>query len=45
MARYRGPVEKIERRFGVSLALIGERRLAGKRALVKRPYCPGQHGQ
>ncbi|EPE1842645.1 30S ribosomal protein S4, partial [Campylobacter jejuni] len=27
MARYRGPVEKLERRFGVSLALKGERRL------------------
>ncbi|WP_345980059.1 30S ribosomal protein S4 [Sulfurimonas sp. HSL3-2] len=45
MARYRGPVEKIERRFGVSLALKGERRLAGKSALEKRPYAPGQHGQ
>ncbi len=45
MARYRGPVEKIERRFGVSLALKGERRLAGKSALDKRPYAPGQHGQ
>ena len=45
MARYRGPVEKIERRFGVSLALKGERRLTGKSALDKRPYGPGQHGQ
>ena len=45
MARYRGPAEKIERRFGVSLALKGERRLAGKSALDKRPYGPGQHGQ
>ena len=45
MARYRGPVEKIERRFGVSLALKGERRLSGKSALDKRPYGPGQHGQ
>lgn len=45
MARYRGPVEKIERRLGVSLALKGERRLAGKSALGKRPYAPGQHGQ
>jgi small subunit ribosomal protein S4 len=45
MARYRGPVEKIERRFGVSLNLKGERRLAGKSALEKRPYAPGQHGQ
>ena len=45
MARYRGPVEKIERRLGVSLALKGERRLAGKSAIDKRPYPPGQHGQ
>lgn len=44
MARYRGPVEKLERRFGVSLALKGERRLTGKSALDKRPYGPGQHG-
>ena len=45
MARYRGPVEKIERRLGVSLGLKGERRLAGKSAIDKRPYAPGQHGQ
>ncbi|MDR1450913.1 MAG: 30S ribosomal protein S4 [Helicobacteraceae bacterium] len=45
MARYRGPVEKIERRLGVSLNLKGERRLAGKSAIEKRPYAPGQHGQ
>ncbi|MRJ03380.1 MAG: 30S ribosomal protein S4 [Epsilonproteobacteria bacterium] len=45
MARYTGPVEKIERRLGVSLALKGERRLAGKSALERRPYPPGQHGQ
>ncbi len=45
MARYRGPVEKIERRLGVSLALKGERRLAGKSAIDKRPFAPGQHGQ
>ena len=45
MARYRGPVEKLERRLGVSLALKGERRLAGKSAFEKRPYAPGQHGQ
>ena len=45
MARYRGPVEKLERRLGVSLALKGERRLAGKSALEKIPYAPGQHGQ
>jgi len=45
MARYTGPVEKIERRLGVSLSMKGERRLAGKSALDKRPYAPGQHGQ
>lgn len=45
MARYRGPVEKIERRLGVSLGLKGERRLAGKSAIDKRPYAPGQHKQ
>ncbi|NPA04073.1 MAG: 30S ribosomal protein S4 [Epsilonproteobacteria bacterium] len=45
MARYRGPVERIERRLGVSLALKGERRLKGKSALERRPYPPGQHGQ
>jgi small subunit ribosomal protein S4 len=45
MARYRGPVEKLERRLGVDLGLKGERRLAGKGALEKRPYAPGQHGQ
>ena len=45
MARYRGPREKLERRLGVDLGLKGERRLAGKSALDKRPYPPGQHGQ
>jgi small subunit ribosomal protein S4 len=45
MARYRGPVEKIERRLGADLGLKGERRLAGKSALDKRPFGPGQHGQ
>ncbi len=45
MARYTGAVEKIERRLGVSLELKGERRLAGKSALDRRPYAPGQHGQ
>lgn len=45
MSRYRGSVEKLERRVGVSLLLKGERRLAGKSALDKRPYPPGQHGQ
>jgi small subunit ribosomal protein S4 len=45
MARYTGPVESLERRLGVDLGLKGERRLAGKSALEKRPYAPGQHGQ
>jgi small subunit ribosomal protein S4 len=45
MARYRGPREKLERRLGVDLGLKGERRLAGKDSLQKRPYAPGQHGQ
>jgi len=45
MARYRGPVEKLERRFGVSLGMKGQRRVEGKSALEKRPYAPGQHGQ
>lgn len=45
MARYTGPVEKLERRVGVDLFMKGERRLAGKSALLKRPYAPGQHGQ
>lgn len=45
MARYTGPVEKLERRLGVCLDLKGERRLAGKSALDKRAYAPGQHGQ
>ena len=44
MARYRGPVEKIERRLDADLGLKGERRLSGKSALEKRPFPPGQHG-
>ena len=45
MARYRGLVEKIERRLDADLGLKGERRLSGKSALEKRPFAPGQHGQ
>jgi small subunit ribosomal protein S4 len=45
MARYRGPVERLERRLGVDLGLKGERRLSGKSSLEKRPFAPGQHGQ
>ena len=39
MARYRGPVEKLERRLNADLGLKGERRLNGKSALEKRPFC------
>jgi small subunit ribosomal protein S4 len=45
MARYTGPVEKIERRLDADLGLKGERRLSGKSAFEKRPFPPGQHGQ
>lgn len=45
MARYTGPVEKLERRLGADLGLKGERRLAGKDAFNKRQFAPGQHGQ
>lgn len=45
MGRYTGPVEKLERREGVSLDLKGERQLLGKTALERRgPVPPGQHG-
>ena len=45
MGRYRGPVEKLARREGVQLYLKGERVLAGKSAIERRPYPPGQHGR
>jgi small subunit ribosomal protein S4 len=45
MARYRGPVEKLSRREGVQLFLKGERVAAGKSALERRPYPPGEHGR
>ena len=45
MARYRGPREKLSRREGVELFLKGERLAAGKSALERRPYPPGQHGR
>lgn len=45
MGRYTGPVEKLERREGVSLDLKGERQLRGKTALERRGAAsPGQHG-
>jgi small subunit ribosomal protein S4 len=45
VARYRGPREKLSRREGVQLFLKGERLAAGKSALERRPYPPGQHGR
>jgi small subunit ribosomal protein S4 len=45
MARYRGPREKLSRREGVELFLKGERLAAGKSALERRPYPPGDHGR
>ena len=45
MGRYRGPVEKLSRREGVQLYLKGERVLAGKSAIERRGYPPGQHGR
>ncbi|HEU5362426.1 MAG TPA: 30S ribosomal protein S4 [Gaiellaceae bacterium] len=45
MGRYRGPVEKLSRREGVQLYLKGERVLAGKSALERHPYPPGEHGR
>lgn len=45
MGRYTGPVEKLERREGVSLDLKGKRQLLGKTSLERRgPTPPGQHG-
>ena len=45
MGRYLGPVEKLERREGVSLDLKGERQMLRKTALERRgPAQPGQHG-
>ena len=45
MGRYRGPVEKLARREGVDLGLKGARAIAGKGALERRPYPPGEHGR
>jgi small subunit ribosomal protein S4 len=45
MARYRGPKEKLSRREGVELYLKGARLAAGKSALERRPYPPGEHGR
>jgi small subunit ribosomal protein S4 len=45
VARRRTPVGKLERREGVDLELKGARRAAGKGALARRPYAPGEHGR
>jgi small subunit ribosomal protein S4 len=45
MGRHTGPVEKLSRREGVQLYLKGERIAAGKSALERRPYPPGEHGR
>jgi small subunit ribosomal protein S4 len=45
MGRYLGPVEKLSRREGTDLGLKGARALAGKGALERRPYPPGEHGR
>jgi small subunit ribosomal protein S4 len=45
MGRYTGPVEKLSRREGVQLYLKGERIAAGKSAIERRPYPPGEHGR
>lgn len=45
MGRYLGPVERLERREGVDLELKGQRRIAGKTAIIRRGATPpGQHG-
>ena len=38
MSRYTGPSWKVSRRLGISLSGTGK-------ALARRPYAPGQHGQ
>jgi small subunit ribosomal protein S4 len=45
MGRYTGPVERLSRREGVELELKGARLLAGKSAMERRDYPPGQHGR
>ncbi len=45
MARYIGPVSRIERRLGKKLHLKGEREANGKAAIDRRNFPPGQHGQ
>jgi small subunit ribosomal protein S4 len=44
MGRHTGPTERLSRRAGVELELKGERRLARKSGLDRRPQPPGEHG-
>ncbi|MBN1529762.1 MAG: 30S ribosomal protein S4 [Thermoleophilaceae bacterium] len=45
MGRYTGPRERLSRRAGVDLELKGERRMARKGGLERRPHPPGEHGR
>jgi small subunit ribosomal protein S4 len=45
MARYIGPVSRLERRLSKNLQLKGERSANGKGARERRDFPPGQHGQ
>ncbi len=38
-------LEKKERSLGTQLSIRGERSISPKRALVRKPYRPGQHGK
>jgi small subunit ribosomal protein S4 len=44
MGRHTGPTERLSRRAGVELELKGERRMAHKSGLDRRPHPPGEHG-
>jgi len=44
MARYTGPVEKLERRLGVDLFLKGSKCHSERCPLESKNYAPGQHG-
>lgn len=39
------PLEKRERSLGVQLSIRGERADSPKRAVIRKPYPPGQHGK
>lgn len=38
-------LEKKERSLGTQLSIRGERAMSPKRALIRKPYRPGQHGK